>query len=298
MLIEARYNGIFREQAISFADVIAIGSEKCVYGLPASEELREQVQQIHSMGKQVRLVTPKTPEESFDRVLNVIKEALELQVDKITVNDYGILYAIKEFSTICESEITLGRGVSWCMEECPWYENLLRDESEFIVKTCLMSNMENNRKLDLLVSMGVNSIEVEGFNGVLKNMDIIRGKMKVLIHSDYPVISFSRACHSAKFRKETIGECYGNCNKLYKLEIDKGYNGKTPYPHFAEVSDKAKNIMGNLYVSGNLVYAPKVNINDVSDYIREEDTIILNMNMLENNEVCELLNTFEKKVSI
>lgn len=277
------------------SEIIAIGSERCVYNLPSESELMKIIERIHCIGKQVRLVTPKVPQEHFEKVKSIVRAAVNFGVDFITINDYGIMSECHSLWKESNIRVALGRGVSWCMEECPWYYNLLREEDEFVRQTCLMSNMENWNKLSLLESYGITDIELEGLPGVLGNVDIIRDKMNVTIHIDYPVISFSRVCHSMKFNGCTAPQCTGKCHEVLKLELNKGYDGKVPYPHLKDIDDELKSVIGDLYISGNMVLAPPIDVNTIKQYIKDEDIVVFNSSIMTEEQRNRILYILGRK---
>lgn len=276
------------------SDIIAVGSERCIYNLPSENELVKIIKNVHSIGKRIRLVTPKVPQEHFEKVMKILKTAINSGIDLITINDYGIMYEGYNFWKETGIKVAVGRGVSWCMEECPWYYNLLREEDAFVRKTCLMSNMENSHKLSFLKSYGITDVELEGLPGVLENIDIIRANMNVTIHLDYPVISFSRVCHMMKFNKCIAPQCTAKCHEVLKLELLKGYDGKVPYPHLKDIDEELKNVIGDLYISGNLVLAPPIDANKIKQHIKDEDIVVFNKSLITEEHKDKILDILEK----
>ena len=252
-------------------DTIGIGDEGCYYRLPAVEKALAVKQKIERAGIRFRLITPKIFQNHFDEVIYLIRRLSESGKNyHLTVNDLGLLHICRE-KGILPDYVTLGRGMTRSFMECPWYENLLRDEEEELQRTIIQNYMAHKVKLDFFNQYGVNAIEA---NMVNEQEDaygnIVDNGWKVNVHYGYMTVSVARICQTAKYHRINPPDCFEKCSERLTLQMTQIHTKRTNF----KISEEAGKRVPDFILKGNILY--RENPLKLSDFnMTNVDTLIL-----------------------
>lgn len=234
-------------------DIIGIGSESCVHKLPLLPDLLTAADKIRENGRKIRLLTPFVPEKYFDKVLNLVKDfSNECKKAEITINDHGLLYAFHSQSPR-GTRLGLGHILSFTSEECPWYENIIRDETAEVKNGYIRCNMQSESKVKLYKKLRVLYIESAMFPRASKHFDKIRElDIDIVALYEYAPIAYSRVCPTARFYKKKIPECIPCCDKGITIELEKPLDRRKQ--SFIDIDMEAEKYLCPLSIVGNAIY--------------------------------------------
>jgi len=259
-------------------DIVGIGDEGCVHKLPNIEIAKDMIKKIKNARKMIRIITPKIPERHLRRVVELIKIiSNETEEFWITINDLGLLYALKK-EKIELKHVTIGRAISRSFEDCLWYEHILRDEDEFVKDAIIQNNMAHKVKIDFFKDYQIDAIESNMLEHQEKAFANLKNcGYKVCVHYGYIAVAFSRACQTAKYYKAEIPDCKAKCSKPIHMTMTGIWDRK----EYLKPSSKVEEINPTYNLIGCVLYR---------DYLGELsavkftniDVMILNYSQFEN----------------
>lgn len=231
-------------------DAISIGSESCFRALPNLARLETIVGRFAGVRK--KLVVPMLFESHFDEVRPFIQAALPL-VDGFVVNDYGVLRLLEEAGG-GKCPITLGSGVSYSYEECPWYDHILRAQPEAVKKGVLRSNLDNDWMYDVLGTFrSPLGVELPALAGMVGSADRLRqAGISVSVLANGVPVSCARACHAARYFDVDVDRCERVCRK--RIVLHSTHRWDFFEGDVKEIAPEVREQMPALHVWGNLIY--------------------------------------------
>lgn len=266
-------------------NTISVGDEGCIWKLPETSELKILADKILSKGYSFKFITPRVPQEHFETVINIIKFLSE-QTKKYTlvINDFGVLEYAYENHFLPEG-ISIGRSISRSVEECPWYEDVIKNEGEKFKIDLSTNNFTDNEKIDLFRDYGVDEIESSLLPQSHYGYEWIKEKgWKVNAHVGNVTVAYSRNCQYAKFKKLSIGRCSDDCNDKVNIKMIGATNAYEQFDVINKYSDKQL----ELYLLGNILYKEnKVNLEDIN--LSGIDSIVLSTDDYDIDEIKNII---------
>lgn len=241
---------------------IAIGSEVC----PAHFLRKANNDAINEAAKQkksIRLVTPIVPQKYLDEIYNIICSLPTHS--KVTFNDYGLLYKCRELIASSKIIPVLGRIITRSLIDCPWYEDIVKDDSQYI-DIFKKNNMHFEAKIEFLRDWGIKEIEVN--NCPQESLDYFHKKrINVAQYSTYNLLSVSRTCFCSKLAGKPTLECYKEkeCSSLsYSIKMTDCYSSKYKLlvPNNSTIID-----WKDVIIFGTALLIKNKNINKKVDYL-------------------------------
>ena len=226
---------------------IGIGSECCVHRLASVE----QVNAIAGQTENLTVVTPITPQNHYDRVLEYIR-SLPRGI-RLVVNDVGVLYALHRDGGLDGFKaVAAGRGIVHTSEACPWVDHLVRDESDEVKAAFLQTNLNYSRTLEFMKSMGISAMETDLESRTIRAA--LTTGLPVAGHAEYIAVSYTRSCHTARYYGEVPPGCVQRCNVPMELELVDMFDLSGTPPGFAQPSPEMFKVYPTLHLLGNTVY--------------------------------------------
>jgi len=231
MRIELRVNNLDRinEFLDLNIDSVIIGHEACPHQLYKADEILGAFYKFKSKGINVKFQAPLSYEKHFENVFDTVKKVVnENEGIEIVVNDFGMLYAIRERGLLEKCKPVIGHGISYSYENCPWHEHILQLEKEEIQEHLLCHNLNSRENMEILNEFGVKQIEIDildkmenSYKSFKENGFALNGNM------DFIIVSIARACHVARFygRENEIGNnCRTICAEPVKITSTHRWN--------------------------------------------------------------------------
>lgn len=258
MEIEIRNLNKYRFSKISHYDfdIVGIGSEGCPHKLPEVKDILEMYSIVSGQGRKFRLITPITPQSDLNYVLGVIKDTVE-QIPNIdiTINDLGVLYACQDIRNNQNCNFNIGPGLVVSMMQCSWFEYILRDETDFVKKAYLQTNMNHDKKIDFLKNYGVQGVEVPCVSSIMDSFTYLDKKgLEVIAHMNYVPIAYARACHTARFYKINPPNCVDKCETVIKTRLKEMFDLSQIIPRYIEADTNVKTMLSDFWLLGNVTY--------------------------------------------
>lgn len=267
--------------------IIGIGSEGCVCKFCSimDELLQIQHKEDELLKYKIRIITPRVPEKYSDRVIKCISDAImKFNIDSVVINDYGILYGIKNMIKK-EIPLIIGRTLMRSLEYVPWSAYMLRHEEEEVKKNLLIPNILHSSKLELFKKFNIVGTELCATMEASTYIDVLQKKgIKVFVHYNTIIGSLGRTCPVVRINNAKIGECVDLCDSYLEVELNKSWGANKSINQ-----DRNLDIIPKYQCVGNAVYYYK---NDNEFQYEICDGVIYD-NILNKNEVN---NMFCKKV--
>ncbi len=212
---------------------IYFGNEFCSKLLPKEKEVEEVIDIIKKKKLNITLLTPQLNSEGVKRVKKIIKQLYkEKLLSEIVVNDYGLLYYIKENFLDCE--IILGRTLSCGV---------------FLYKKSFLNKI------------GIKRIEIDNLK---KNKKY--NSSKISYYYPFSFVSVSMYCpvadiYNNKSKNHGIIDCSKECSGLSPLEIDSKFFSKKVFLKGNTQFIKNKNINSRELIKNGvdrLVFQPNI----------------------------------------
>ncbi len=232
-------------------DAVSVGSESCYRALPDVARLSRIFQSLRGVRK--KFVVPMLFESHFDAVRPFIEAAVPL-ADGVVVNDYGVLRLLGSGFAGRVETVTLGSGVSYSYEECPWYDHIVRDESDAVKRSILRSNLDNEWMYDILGTFPFKlEVEVPALPGMSGSADRLRRLgIKVSVLANGVPVSCARACHAARYFGVPVKRCGRVCRERVVLRPTHRWDFFEG--DVKEIHPAVREQMPELLVWGNLIY--------------------------------------------
>lgn len=253
-------------------DAISIGDDGCVHRLPNKSQVISLAEKILNSGKELKFVTPKAPQEHFECIMDIIERLTNFTKEyTLVVNDFGILEACNE-RDIKIKNILIGRSISRAIEECPWSDDLVKNETKKM--EILTNNFPDSKKIQLLEKYGVDGIESSLLTNSHYSFSWIKeAGWNVSAHLGSVTIAYSRNCQYAKYKKLKMKECKNDCKEKIYIEMSKVSNGTD----FIPVIDKIDKNRLRFFLSGNILC--RDNKIDVEQFnLRDIDNLVFSTN--------------------
>lgn len=262
---------------------VGLGSECCVHKLPAIDLVRDTAGKIHEL----TIVTPITPQQHYDRVLDYIRELP--QGIRLVVNDVGVLYSLhKEGGLEGFSAVVAGRGIVHTSEACPWVDHLIRGESGDVKEAFLQTNLNYSRTLEFMQDMGVSAMETDLESRTVRAA--LRTGLPVGAHGEYIAVSYARSCHTARFYGDEPPACVQRCNSPMEIELVDMFDLSGTPPGFAQPSPEMLEIFPTLHLLGNTIFM-KSECKETEGLER----VIINADMYKTDTLMGSITSFKQK---
>lgn len=198
-------------------DIVSLGSESCYRQLPELAALDAILERLAPY--RTKFVVPMLFESHFERVLPVIEKVVG-RVDTVVVNDYGVLHFLRERHARSLSRVSLGSGLSYSYEECPWNNHIVRDEPAAVRNATLRSNFDNDWMYEFLEMFPFSfEVEIPALPGMMASAEGLRrhGLRVAALARGIPV-SIARACHAARYFQRAVDDCGRVCRTAALLD--------------------------------------------------------------------------------
>lgn len=236
-------------------DVVEVGDEYCHVRMPSFDESIEIIDQARSAGKEWALVTPFLPDSVFEKTF-VLVEQLGRRYGELNlvVNDYGLLHRVVTTLSGIPLNIAVGQMLVHSLEEFPWHDDILKDESPDMYNTWLLHGFVNRHVLQhFKKSCALKAVELNHLpHGIHSARFFSDHGVGVRFVTKYYPVAVARKCHAAAHHRIPPSEaCADVCWRPYKLEIEQSY-AVGPGARFvsppATVSDEVRSwlIFGNV----------------------------------------------------
>jgi hypothetical protein len=276
--IEYRINKQAIENAVfkaDYIDRISVGSEGCMYKVPAEKELIDLLYKAVANGKSFSLVLPKISEKFMMTALEKINKINEQKIPyTLIANDFGLLYACEK-EGLLPQEVVIGRGVSRSFADCLWYEHILRDEDDYNKRTMIQNNMYDEDKKNVLNKFKVSGVECNmHINQEESYKNLFQLGYQVHVHYNYISVAFSRACQTARYHNVQAGNCKECCEKPINLTMNKIWTRDvTMKSREEQINRRIAELEPEFILHGNVLYrkskedADKLSLDYVSTII-------------------------------
>ncbi|MCL2050374.1 MAG: hypothetical protein FWG91_01385 [Lachnospiraceae bacterium] len=270
MLLEHRIIWIDKitKKHLSEADIISIGSESCVIPLTNIDSNWDFFMALSGMGKRLKIVTPRISQCDLKKTIKLIEKIISLRkAIEIVANDWGILYYCIEHKDLIGLHI--GRQLCRSLFDCPWYQEILENESEDMANIISSHPYCSNEKIRTLYKMGIKGIEINAISQRFDFEPLRNNNIEVAIHYDDYLLSCGRECLAKKIIPDK--NCKEICEDNFALYpsgkwLDY-FDTKKPFNNYE------KSMLAGLSLSGKKVILPqKIDIKTIS--FSETDTII------------------------
>ncbi len=220
-------------------NTISIGDEGCVWKLPSIDEFKELALKILDRKYKLKVITPRVPQEHFDDIADKIRALSKITKEyTLVINDFGLLDYCYD-NGILPEKISIGRSISRSIEECPWYEEMVRNEKDIFKLDLISNSLVEEEKIELLSKYGVDEIESSLLPKAHYAYQWIKKKgWKVNAHIGNITMAYSRNCQYAKYKKLSIGECSEKCNEKVDIKLIKATDGYRELDVINKCSDK------------------------------------------------------------
>ncbi len=215
----------------------------------------EHIQYILQQGKSAKIELPILFETHFERVMEKVQQFFHLPLN-IVVNDWGTLHYLVSQQNLPHVSFSLGRQLVYSLMNCPWYEDILQNETDDIRKAYLQVNVDSDSILALLQQYGVKEIDLDMGPGMQESIQSLR-KEGIAINAflDYAMASMSRSCHTVRAYNESVGNCGYLCNEAIYIEPRQRWNRFEDT--MIRIAKENRQKLGELIVYGNIVVQNK-----------------------------------------
>lgn len=234
-------------------DTICLGHSGCIHKMAGLAE--EHIQYILQQGKSAKIELPILFETHFERVMEKVQQFFHLPLN-IVVNDWGTLHYLVSQQNPPHVSFSLGRQLVYSLMNCPWYEDILQNETNDIRKAYLQVNVDSDSILALLQQYGVKEIDLDMGPGMQESIQSLR-KEGIAINAflDYAMASMSRSCHTVRAYNESVGNCGYLCNEAIYIEPRQRWNRFEDT--MIRIAKENRQKLGELIVYGNIVVQNK-----------------------------------------
>ncbi len=237
---------------IPFGNGVVLGDEGCYKCAFSKNNLCILSSAIHK-DIPVRYVTPVLGQSHVEKARKILINITESTVLKTVFNDLGLMYALKDY--ICEGRIipVLGRVLTKSLIDCPWYGDIIGNESLITKRAIVGSTFYHESKIDFFKNFGVCEIEMNYCEDRYLS-ELKRCGWKITVYQSDRLISVGRSCYWALWHDGDIDKCDGlpQCNENIYIELEKKWSSKNKMLTIPDLSDKKR--YDSIYVRGNKVY--------------------------------------------
>lgn len=228
---------------------ISLGHSGCHYKIMGIQD--HHIRFLLDQDKKVKIELPIIFQHSMENVIQWIGKLLHYELT-IIVNDWGTLYYLSKEKIPPNISLSLGRQLVFNYSNCPWYEDILQNESEEIKHHYLQLNINNQSMINILKDMGITEIDTDINIQMKESVQLIReAGIKVNGFLGYPITSTSRACHTLGFYGGDLGKCQHLCNEGILIEPRERWNRFEDTT--LKISKENRDKLGKLIVYGNVV---------------------------------------------
>ena len=257
-------------------NTISIGDEGCIWKLPCIDELKELSQKVLDKGYKLKIITPRIPQEHFNKVVDRIKSLNEITRNyTLVINDLGLLDYCYD-NNILPDKISMGRSISRSIEECPWYKEMVKNEKENLQLDLTSNSLVEEEKIELFSKYGVDEIE----SSLLPNAHyayewLNRKGWKINGYIGNLTMAYSRNCQYAKYKKLATGKCIEECNEKIKIKMISASDGYKKFDAVNKYSDEQFEffILGSILYRENRIDLNKIDFQRVKYRAVPLDTI-------------------------
>jgi hypothetical protein len=244
-------------------DGAAIGDEGCIYKV-LSDNIISITSDLCEADIPIRFITPFVPDKYVEVLYERIKKLSDYGKIKVVFNDYGMLHKCKSLIEANKIIAVLGRILTRSIIDCPWGEQLLRNEEEDLSNVVLGFSTNHNSKKELFKEYGIEEIEINTPK-LSSNTKLLYPDLKLTMYRRSSIMSVGRVCFTARYRDAVLPRCIEEkiCNEEIDIELVKKW-GKT-ISAYEDMNEYNKVGFDNLYIKGNIVYR-KIDEDDFSQY--------------------------------
>lgn len=297
MRIELRLTNTERlhEALAAPVDSIGIGQEGCPHRLPEPDELRRAADTIRSADRSFTLVLPQAWERFADQLVDTAVALASDGPTTVIANDMGTLIALSSLGLPAHATLAVGQGLVFGYAQSPLAAQWFSGERPEVAATLAVANIADDPTLDLLAGLDVAAIETDSATAAATPPGAFTDRgFEIRTVLDAAVVGIARACPTARHRDVRPEEgCRDVCEEgIYRLQATEKW--RLGDGHREPMSRSARQAVGILDVSGNVVYRPvdqpapdftDVAVVDVrwhnSDQLRESVTALRDQTVLD-----------------
>lgn len=251
MILEIRVSSLISLSEMSglYPNIISYGDEGCIKKFDKASTIIEYANQIQKSGIAFKLITPRLAEDDFGDFINLVDElAASINNFQITLNDFGALHYIKKYGD--KVQRCLGRQLVRSLSDCPWCDEIIRNESDENKKLLRQVGFISDYKTMFFKEYNIKGIEINPYKyhdiSYKKQSDVI-----VMEHYGRTLLSIGRECPTANHYNESMENCSRSCQKEITIRPTGVY--KSPMENNVKCQDKFKNRIGILTIRGKRV---------------------------------------------
>lgn len=269
------------EEKRKFFSTISFGSESCYRQLPSVEAVQKIIKSLE--GSNRKFLVPTVYETHFDLLMNYVDMAIKNKVEYLCVNDFGTMNFIHREYGEDVPKVVLGPSLVYSYEYVPWHEHFLENDPSYLEMCMSKCNIDNDWTYNFLQEFFGKfnfGIEMAGTSGIMQSIDSLKEHdFEVSVFADLIPVSYTRACHTAKFYQKTPQTCGRPCRDLLCTErTHRWHKGKQ---EVVEIPEEIKKIIPKLYVWGNATYNLS-NSEDIKSRKNDIDHIIFYQRFYDN----------------
>lgn len=261
MLIEQRLMWIdkIENHLSSDADIISFGSESCITPFLDINDHWIAFIGLFDIGKRVKIVTPRITQNELTDTVNLLRKIITLHrtVD-IVVNDWGLLQFCSEYSDYLN--IHIGRQLCRSLLDCPWYQEILENESIDVRDIIASHPYKNIERIKMLQVRGMKGLELNALFQSFDFQPIIDLNIEIAAHCDTYLLTCGPTCLVKRIIPNKA--CQVICEENFQLKP----SGKwlNYFENQEPFSDYEKSMINGLSLSGKKVTLPqKVGIDGI-----------------------------------
>lgn len=251
---EYRYTWIdqISNRSMGEADIVSFGSEGCLVPVLHIDRCWPLFLTLLEKKERLKIVTPRISQNELRNVIDLLDRifALNIPLD-IVINDWGIL----KYCSIRKSvfKIHIGRQLSRSLVDCPWHDEILRNEKIGVQEIMKEHPFNSTRWIKTFEEIGVVGIELNSLERGMNLNFLFGSNMEVSIHEKNYLVTCGRTCLAQKMVQNV--PCHELCDKQYELVLA----GKwcNVFQSQDEVSEYEKGLLNGLSVSGKKVLLPQ-----------------------------------------
>lgn len=279
-------------------DIISIGDDYCPWKLIQINDYMNIASKILDAGIGLRIVTSFLSDSTFEKVLKIINDIKSLSDNiEFVFNDHGLLSYMKNNHTL-PSKVIIGQMLNHSFEEYLWSKEMVKEETEKVKNSWLMSNFANKTVIDYFKkNYNLKGIIMNYLPYGQKSGEIFNGNgVEVCFVDKLYTMAVARKCHCAKFNnKEPGNDCEELCNKCFKAGLNQVYQISMDDARFGTPEEDVKNKVQDWIIFGNAIYHeyPDDLIFNAEKY--ENATIIISQrNYPDIDKIANVINSYRR----
>lgn len=276
-----------------YFDTIILGHEACPHFYNLSN-IDEMITMALEAGFKVKVNIPTLFEQYLDEFKKECDRLINTYPDvKLILNDWGIIYYLhNKWPNI---KFAVGKGVSFSYGDCPWNQDIIREEKEEYQSIFMGHNMESDYVMGILKQTNIDEIELSDTKMCASAYKRYQENgFSVSVNEKMCVVSVTRACHTLRYldKLDILGnQCMEHCVKPTKIKTSQYFD--MILQENKPVSKETSKIQPETIYHGNLLLLENQDCNTQFNYV---DTLIIDERIYIGDDE-RLYKTIEEKIN-